>query len=67
MGTRCAQGTCTSLQEHTLRMMQAGRQVLLARQVEDALSSQSALPSMSWGEPEKFTHITDTEKEKFHL
>lgn len=64
VGTRCAQGTYTQLQGDTLRMMQTRRQVLLTRQVEDGLSTQPTLPSMSYGEQQKFTHITDTEKEK---
>lgn len=50
MGTRCAQGTQSCEKIDTLRMMQTGRQVLLARQVEDGLSSQPTLPSMSYGE-----------------
>lgn len=48
-------------------MMQTGRQVLLARLVEDGLASQPTLPSMSYGDHQKFTHITDTEKDKFQL
>lgn len=67
MRTKCAQGTRAQLQEDTWRMMQTGRQVLLARQVEDGLSSQPILPSISPGEQQKCTHITDTEKEKIHL